>query len=90
MMNEKESLEQKVDRKNKDRIVTSAEKAQYEVFANGTISKERIGEMIDNDLKAVLSFAHGLLRDKEIHDALVDAYYKRYLGLHQNSKKDES
>lgn len=85
-----ETLAQKVDRRNGERPVTAHEKAQYEVFANGDISKERIGEMIDNDLKAIMSFAHGMLHDKELRVAVVDIYYKRYKALHDNNKANAS
>lgn len=63
-------------------IVGTDEKAQYEVFRNGDLPRETIKEWIGNDLKAILSFVSGVLRDPEIMEPLVDAYYARYKKLH--------
>lgn len=88
MDEKKNSGQETLAEKGKERFVTAEEKAQYEVFANGTISREQIGNMIDNDLRAVISFAHGMLRDKEVHDAVVDVYFKRYQALHLSKKEN--
>lgn len=63
---------------------TSEEKAQFEVFRNGKLSRETIEKWVRNDLTAVMSFIHGTLKDESIFKALVDAYYYRYQKLHEN------
>lgn len=71
----------------RERFVTTDEKAQYEVFTNGTLPRETISKWIRNDLTAVLSFVHGILNDEKIFGALTDAYYERYRQLHDQSKE---
>lgn len=66
----------------RERFITTEEKAQYEVFTNGDLPKETIAKWIKNDLSAAASFIHGCLRDPMIFDALVEVYYKRYKNLH--------
>lgn len=61
---------------------STEEKAQYEVYRNGNLSRETIAGWIKNDLSAVSSFVHGCISDKTIFDALVDAFYARYKKLH--------
>lgn len=72
-----------------EKFVTTAEKAQYEVFANGKLSRETIGKWLGNDLRSIMSLVHGLLNDKEMFDALIDLYYKRYNELHSKKVDDE-
>lgn len=67
---------------------SSEEKAQYEVFRNGKLPRETISGWIDNDLRAIMSFVSGVLNDPELHDALVEAYYKKYQKLHANKEED--
>lgn len=69
-------------------VFTTDEKAQYEVFKNGHLPKETIEKWIKNDLNAIVSFAHGVMNDQHIFQALVSAYYQRYLALHEQ-KVDE-
>lgn len=78
--NEKENTSPKV--KTEKPYFTTEEKAQYEVFRNGSLPKETIEKWIRNDLNAVLSFVHGCLSDAAIFDALAGAYYERYKNLH--------
>lgn len=72
----------------RERFITSEEKAQYEVFKNGNLPKETIEKWIRNDLQAIMSFVHGCLKDERIFAALVDSYYSRYKSLHENPAED--
>lgn len=63
-------------------LVGTDEKAQYEVFRKGDIPRDTIKEWIGNDLKAILSFVSGVLRDETIMEPLVDAFYEKYKKLH--------
>lgn len=91
MKNEKKDSGQKVAAENsRERFITTDEKAQYEVFANGDLPKDTISKWIRNDLSACLSFIHGVLRDEKIFNALVDAYYDRYKMLHDSQKDGKS
>lgn len=70
-----------------ENFFTTEEKAQYEVFKNGNLPRETIKKWIENDLGAIISFAHGCLRDEIILKALVDTYYDRYTKLHASAKE---
>lgn len=74
---------------NGQNLVTTEEKAQYEVFRNGDLPRETISGWITNDLKAIMSFVHGCLNDPQIREPLIDAYYARYKKLHAAKKKEE-
>lgn len=90
MANEKENSRQEtIAEKSRERFVTTDEKAQFEVFANGNLPRETIARWIKNDLSAVLSFVHGVLRDEKIFNALVDAYFERYKVMHEEKKDDK-
>lgn len=90
MLNEKENVSAKAEAETGP-FFTTEEKAQFEVFRNGKLSRETIEKWVRNDLTAVMSFIHGTLKDESIFKALVDAYYYRYQRLHENSKlNDES
>lgn len=65
-------------------FLTTAEKAQYEVFQNGALPRDTIEKWIRNDLTAVMSFVHGILNDPDIFPAVVDLYFKKYQALHGN------
>lgn len=62
---------------------STEEKAQYEVFKNGSLSRETIDKWIRNDLGAIASFVHGVMTDDKIFEALSLAYYERYKKLHE-------
>lgn len=79
MLNEKNSSS-KVGTKVKG--WTTEEKAQYEVYKNGDLSRATIADWIRNDLQSIASFIHGTLTDETIFNATVDAYYARYKKLH--------
>lgn len=68
---------------------TTEEKAQYEVFRNGNLPRETVHEWVNNDLKAIMSFVSGVLRDPDLNDALVDAFYLKYKKLHAPNKTDQ-
>lgn len=70
----------------KESLFTTDEKAQYQVFKNGELPKETIAEWIRNDLQAIMSFVHGMLKDEYVFGVLVNAYYERYKALHQLEK----
>lgn len=89
MLNEKEKSSSKVAPE-VDSFFTTEEKAQYEIFRNGELSRETIGKWVRNDLTSIGSFIHGTLNDATIFNALVDAYYFRYQKLHGKEVKDES
>lgn len=63
-------------------FVTTAEKAQYEVFTRGTLPRETIEKWIVNDMRSAQSLIHGILSDEECLKVIVDHYYKVYKGLH--------
>lgn len=71
-----------------EKIFTTAEKAQYELFARGDLSKEVIAKWIENDLRAIASFIHSCLKDERIKDALIDRHYEIYKELHVIKKDD--
>lgn len=71
-------------------FVGTDEKAQYEVFRNGSIPRETIAEWVANDLKAILSFVSGVLKDERIREPLIDAFYERYKKLHEQNGKETS
>lgn len=73
----------------KENLFTTDEKAQYEVFKNGNLPRDTIQRWIENDLGAIISFAHGILKDERVKKTLVDAYYERYTALHANAKDNE-
>lgn len=84
-MKHEKNISPKVETKgNEIPFLTTAEKAQYEVFNNGGLPKETIEKWIRNDLTAVLSFVHGILNDPDIFPAVVDLYFKKYQALHGN------
>lgn len=86
-MNEQKKIASPAVDGQRERFITTEEKAQYEVFRNGELPRETIATWIKNDLTATASFIHGCLRDEMIFEALVDAYFKRYKNLH--AKKDD-
>lgn len=71
-----------------ERFITAAEKAQYEVFANGNLPRETIHKWIGNDLRAIQSFVHGVLNEPTIMEAVVNAYYDRYKKMHNENQKE--
>lgn len=77
------------EKRRPEAFVTTAEKAQYEVFLNGALPKETIEKWIRQDLNAIASFVHGILNDPDIFPAVVDLYYKKYQALHTNDKDHE-
>lgn len=68
---------------------STEERAQFAVFRDGTLSREVIGSWIKKDLQAIASFVHGTMSDPEIFNAVVEAYYQRYLKLHANKQKND-
>lgn len=69
------------------RIETTDERAQYEVFRNGDLPRETIEKWIEADLRAIMSLVSGMLNDPEIRGPVVDAYYSRYKKLHTNDEE---
>lgn len=86
-MNEKENSGAKISAEKKvkagSEFNTTEEKAQYEVFRNGGLPRDTIAKWISNDLKSVISLVSGCLNDKDVFEAIVDAYYKKYRSLHE-------
>lgn len=70
-------------------LFTTEEKAQYEIFRNGTLPKETIAKWIKNDLSAINSLVHACLNDEGVFNALVEAYYNRYLELHSKHNTND-
>lgn len=66
---------------------TTEEKAQYEVFRNGELPRETIEQWVTNDLRTIMSFISSVLNEKEVKDALVDAFYQKYLKYHQKPQE---
>lgn len=70
-------------------IPTAEEKAQYEVFKNGSLSRNQIADWLRSDLEAVASFAHVVRTDVSVFERLVDALYDRYEKLHTKINKED-
>lgn len=62
---------------------STEEKAQFEVYRNGSLSRDTIAKWIRNDLGAIASFVHGVMTDEKIFGVLTDAYFERYKKLHE-------
>lgn len=88
-MYEQEKNLSKKDSTKGESIITTAEKAQYEVFSNGTIPREKIEKWIKNDLRSVASLVHGILSDEALMVKVVDHYYSAYQRLHLKDKENE-
>lgn len=71
-----------------DTFATTKEKAQYEIFRNGSLPRETIASWIRNDLTSILSLVSSLRSEKELFDALVDSMFIKYRSLHLNNEKD--
>lgn len=82
-MNGKENDGAKSAPKNSSGPVGIDETAQFEVFRNGNIPKERLREYIVNDVKAIMSFCHAVINDPDVLGSLTDGFYKRYEALHR-------
>lgn len=82
MKNEKENHREKGVAEEQPAISSTVEKAQFEVFTNGSLPRETLEKWIRNDLSAVASFADACLKEPEIMKAVVDVYYNRYVKLH--------
>lgn len=70
------------------RLTSTAEKAQYEVFRNGKVPRERIAEWLERDLDSIRSLVYELRFNADLKEALVDVYYARYQEL-TSAAKDE-
>lgn len=59
------------------------DKIDYEVFKNGSISKETIKEWLKKDIQGVYVLLSEMLYSPEVIDALVEVFYQRYLKMHK-------
>lgn len=64
------------------KVMANSSKVDYSVMKNANLSKETIGEWLDNDLQTLFVFVCDVMHTKEIRDALVDVLYARYKALH--------
>lgn len=72
-----------------ENIVGSAERAQYEVFRNGSLPRETIDKWVRNDLTAIMSFCHTVMHSPDVWNALVDALYAKYQSLHTKEENND-
>lgn len=86
MDNEKKNHSGK-DSAKKQSVFTTAEKAQYEVFRNGSITKAQLEEWLRNDIKSIRAFCYTVEHDPRIWEVFVDVHYERYQALHQNGQE---
>lgn len=80
----------KVSPKTAGELFTTAEKAQYEVFKNGTLPRETIQKWVTADLRAIQSLVYGILNDEVLKEAVAEHYYKIYQKLHPNETDSKS
>lgn len=59
--------------------VSTAEKAQFEAFKRGEISRETFGQWISNDLKSAVSLLMTVLHDPQAKEVIIDLYYRSYI-----------
>lgn len=71
-----------------EKFITTEEKAQYEIFRNGSLPRETIEKWIRADIAAIRSLLDGIWRDEKIFGAIVDQYYARYQELHTKPQED--
>lgn len=59
------------------------QKAQYQVFKDGKITREQIGEWLQKDIQGIYVLLSEILGTPEILDVLVGVFYKRYTDIHR-------
>lgn len=77
-----------VKEKNNGAALSTEEAAQYEVFKNGSISRETVDKWVRNDLTAIMSFLQVAWSDELVFRSIADAFYARYEKLHAKIKED--
>lgn len=65
-------------------------KIQYEVFKNGTLTKEQIAENLKKDIAGVVVTIHEILNSPVCMEALVDAFYTRYEDFHKQAQMKDA
>lgn len=69
---------------------TTEEKAQYEVFSNGSLKRATLEKWIRIDIESAMSFLHAARTDDMIFKAVCDAFEKRYQKLHAKQNEDDT
>lgn len=69
--------------------VSASEKAAYEVFKRGDISRATIEGWLRNDLRSVHALVSEILHDNDLFAVLSDKYYARYRDLVEKQKLDQ-
>lgn len=69
--------------------VSASEKAAYEVFKRGDISRATIEGWLRNDLRSVHALVSEILHDDDLFTVLSDKYYARYRDLVEKQKLDQ-